>query len=156
MPTQRNGPYLIGVMMVAACTASSPDRAATDTVKIGPAPIVSRPSEALQRYVLVSLNGNALPTLIYTGDSVGGVYCADWTHAARYELTRGRWVHEGTVSSNCPPVERRVVTDSGPLELSGDAVVFRYGGGGAVQGRRAGDTLIVEDGGPTERYIRAP
>ena len=105
----------------------------------------------------MSLNGEPLPAFIYNGDGPDGSLCADTTHAAHYELTRDRWTHQETVSSSCPPPEdRHVVEVSGQLERKGAEVVFHYDHGGAIQGSLVGDSLVVEDGGPVERYVRVP
>jgi hypothetical protein len=150
--------WMVGCVMAAQCTNPPQDRASPDSVRVEPVPAVARPEpDTLQRYVLVSLNGQRMPAHIYNGDGPDGSLCADTTHAAHYELTRDQWMHEETVSSSCPPpADRHVVEDSGQLERKGNNVVFHYEHGGAIQGTLVGDSLVVADGGPVERYVRVP
>ena len=137
-----------------ACGTPQQGRAPADSMRVPVSPAIREGSDTLQRFVLVRLNGDPLPTFIYRENENGGPLCADTTHAAHYELTGRRWAHETTLSSGCPPVERQTKRDSGQLEMSGGKVIFNYDHGGAIEGRLVGDSLIVEDGGPDERYVR--
>ena len=144
------------VVTLAACSAPKAEQ--RDSAAAAPTKArAAMPDTGAMVFELQSLNGSALPVTIASVRGGTTELCGDTTYAATYGMRRERWVYHDVTGNDCQdPAEHVEASDSGTIERWADSVRFRYANGGAVVGRLTGDSLVVEDGGPSEVYRRVP
>ena len=137
-----------------ACAKSAADR--VDSIVRRPVDTTPLTTATVAgRYELRTLQDAPLPVTIAQIRTETRESCGDTTYAASYDVEASRWIQREVTGSDCEqPSEHRESIDSGVIERRADTVRFVYSRGGAITGRVSGDSLIIEDGGPREVYLR--
>ena len=154
-PSRRVWRDLVAATVLGACAASAGDQRDSATAT-GRVPVQSAIDTASQRFELRTLQGDPLPVTLAQVRDGTQESCGDTTYSAVYAIRGSRWINREVTGDDCGgPAQHHERTDSGTVERWGDSVRFLYPSGGAITGRWWGDSLVVEDGGPREVYVRA-